>query len=257
MEGEGDEIKSKQPSKRGRTLKPSLIELEDDVLFFHRVLTGPKSWGIIRSKFLEGEPNSVWRKLYKNHMGDESFKTGKTTTRSVIETNELQTAYFVIENMAYYSKPCELKYVWISPEKSIYTYAFPKASPLLPFFKYAYSKIKQSGALQRVNSKWMKNTKSTNCDSNNSFEPITLNRIGSLIALVIMGVLFATVALIIEEYKMPFKDDVSSKGAAGGVKTFRMYFVKRLQRGREGVHKIKKMGPELKLSKQRSQRLFS
>ena len=33
MEGEGDEIKSKQPSKRGRTLKPSLFELEDDVLF--------------------------------------------------------------------------------------------------------------------------------------------------------------------------------------------------------------------------------
>ena len=178
--------------------------------------------------------------MFKSHMSDESFKTGETTTRSVIETNELQTAYFTIESMAYYSKPCELKYVWISPEKSLYTYAFPKASPLLPFFKYAYSKIRQSGALQRVNRKWMKNAKSINCDSNNSFEPITLNRIGSLIALVIMGVLFAIVALIIEVYKEPFKNDVSLKGEGGRVKNVGMYLVKRLQRGREGGHKIKK-----------------
>ena len=47
----------------------------------------------------------------------------------------------------------------------------------------------------------MKNTKSLNCDSGVSMEPITLNKIGSLIALVIMGLLFATVALIIEVFK--------------------------------------------------------
>ena len=144
-------------------------------------------------------------------MSDESFKTGKTTTQSVTETDELQTSYFTIEGMAYYSKPCELKYVWISPEKILYAYAFPKASPLLPFFKYAYSKIRQSGALQRVNGKWMKNAKSLNCDSSNSMEPITLNKIGSLIALVIMGVLFATVALIIEVFKTT-KNCNQSKG---------------------------------------------
>ena len=173
---------------------------------FYRVFTGPKEWGPIKSKFINGEPNSIWRRIYKNHMSEESFKTGETTTRSIIETNELQTAYFTIEGMAYYSKPCELKYVWISPEKSLYSYAFPKASPLLPFFKHAYSKIRQSGALQRVNRKWMKNTKSLNCDSGISMEPITLNKIGSLIALVIMGLLFATVALIIEV----FKDKIST-----------------------------------------------
>ena len=151
-------------------------------------------------------------------MSDESFKAGETMTQSVIETNELQTAYFPIKNMEYYSKPCELKYVWKSPEKSFYAYAFPKASPLLPFFKYAYSQIRQSGALQRVNRKWTKNAKSLNCDSNNSMEPITLNRIGSLIALVIMGVLFAIVALIIEKYKGPSMNDISSKEEGLGVK---------------------------------------
>ena len=174
-------------------------------------MTGPKEWVTIRSKFIDGEPNSVWRKMYKNHMSDESFKTGETATQSVIETNELLTAYFSIEGMAHFSKPCELKYVWISPENSIMTYAFPKGSPLLPFFKYAYSKIRQSGTLQRVNRKWMKNAKSLNCDSNDSMEPITLNRIGSLIALVIIGVLFGIVALIIEVYKGPVKIRKKSK----------------------------------------------
>ena len=161
-------------------------------------MTGPKEWATIGSKFIDGEPNSVWRKMYKNHMSDESFKTGEAATRSVIETNELKTAYFSIEGMAHFSKPCELKYVWISPENSVMSYAFPKGSPLLPFFKYAYSKIRQSGALQRINRKWAKNGESLNCDSNNSLEPITLKKVGSLIAVLIMGVLFAIVALIIE-----------------------------------------------------------
>ena len=164
-------------------------------------MTGPKEWGAISSLFIDGEPNSVWKKIYENHMSEESFKTGETTTRSIIETNELQTAYFTIEGMALYSKPCELKYVWTSPEKSFATYAFPKGSPLLPFFKHAYSKIRQSGALQRVKRKWMKKLKPVNCDSGNSMEPITLNKIGSLIVLVIIGVLFAIVALFIEVFK--------------------------------------------------------
>ena len=173
---------------------------------FCRVLTGPKKWGTIKTKFIHGEPNSLWRKMYKNHMSDESFKTAETTTQSIIATNELQTAYFPIEGMAYYSKPCELKYVWVSPETTLFSYAFPKASPLLPFFKYAYNNIRQSGGLQRVKEKWRKNAKSLNCDSGNSMEPITLNRIGSLIALVIIGVLFAIVALFIEV----FKDKIST-----------------------------------------------
>ena len=173
---------------------------------FCRVLTGPKEWGTINTKFIHGEPNSLWRKMYKNHMSEESFKTAETTTQSIIATNELQTAYLQIEFMAYYSKPCELKYVWVSPQNIFYSYAFPKASPLLPFFKYAYSKIRQSGGLHRVKGKWRKNAKSLNCDSGNSLEPITLNRIGSLIVLVIIGVLFAIVALFIEV----FKDKIST-----------------------------------------------
>ena len=162
-------------------------------------MTGPKEWTGLVSRFIDGEPESVWRKIYENQMSDESFTSGEPAAiESLLETNKFQTAFFTIEAMEYSSKPCELKFVWTSPEKYLASYAFPKGSPLLPFFKYAYSKIRQSGALQRINRKWAKNGESLNCDSNNSLEPITLKKVGSLIAVLIMGVLFAIVALIIE-----------------------------------------------------------
>ena len=131
-------------------------------------------------------------------MSEESFTSGGETEaiKSLLETNELLTAFFSIEAMDYYSKPCELKFVWKSPEKAISSFAFPKGSPLLPFFKHAYSKIGQSGALKRISRKWMKKGKPLNCDSN--MEPLTLKKIGSLIVLLIIGVLFAILALLIE-----------------------------------------------------------
>ena len=133
-------------------------------------------------------------------MSEESFTSGEEigAIKSLLETNELLTAFFTIEAMDYYSKPCELKFVWKSPEKYISSFAFPKGSPLLPFFKHAYSKIGQSGALERISRKWMKKGVPLNCDSDNSMEPLTLNKIGSLIALLIMGMIFAIVAFIIE-----------------------------------------------------------
>ena len=42
--------------------------------------------------------------------------------------------------------------------------------------------------------------------------------------------------------KGPSINDVSSMGKGGGVKNVRTYLVKRRQRGREGGHKIGKMG---------------
>ena len=133
-------------------------------------------------------------------MSEESFRSGEETGAigSLLETNEPLTAFFTIEAMDYYSKPCELKFVWKSPEKAISSFAFPKGSPLLPFFKHAYSKIGQSGALERISRKWMKKGIPLNCNSKNSIEPLTLNKIGSLIVLLIMGMIFAFVAFIIE-----------------------------------------------------------
>ena len=133
-------------------------------------------------------------------MSEESFTSGEEigAIKFLLETNELLTAFFTIEAMDYYSKPCELKFVWKSPEKAISSFAFPKGSPLLPFFKHAYSKIGQSGALKRISRKWMKKGKPLNCDSKNSMEPLTLKKIGSLIVLLIMGMVFAIVAFIFE-----------------------------------------------------------
>ena len=60
------------------------------------------------------------------------------------------------------------------------------------------NKLDMSGALERISRKWMKKGKPLNCNSKNSIEPLTLNKIGSLIVLLIMGMIFAIVAFIIE-----------------------------------------------------------
>ena len=146
---------------------------------FHRVLTSSKERTGIVFNFIYGEPNSVWSKIYKNHMSEESFTSGEETgaISSLLETNEPLTAFFTIEAMDYYSKPCELKFVWKSPEKAISSFAFPKGLPLLSFFKHVYCKIGQSGALERISRKWMKKGIPLNCTSKNSIEPLTVNKI--------------------------------------------------------------------------------
>ena len=92
-----------------------------DILFwisnFYRVLTGPKEWGAISSLFIDGEPNSVWKKIYENHMSDESFASSQTAAiESLLKTDGFKTVFFTVEDMAYFSEPCELKFVWL-PQK--------------------------------------------------------------------------------------------------------------------------------------------
>ena len=194
-------------------MKQSLKKIRDecttilDFLSFDRVLTSSKERTGIVFNFIYGEPTSVWGKIYKNHMSEESFKSGEEigAIKSLLETNQLLTAFFTIEAMDYYSKPCELKFVWKSPEKAISSFAFPKGSPLLPFFKHAYSKIRQSGNLERISIKWMKKGKPLNCHSNNSMEPLTLNKTGSLFVLLFMGMVFAIAAFIFEVSKLLFR----------------------------------------------------
>ena len=166
---------------------------------FYSVLTGPKQWGLTQ-KFLDAEPNSVWDHIHKNHMTDESFTSGESDAiDSIMKKKELLTAYFTIEAINFYSKPCQLKVAWTSSEKFEASFAFPKNSPLLPFFKYAYGKIKQSGALYRINEKWKQTGKSSNCNSKDSLSPISFNKIVSLISLLVFGIILSVITMVVEK----------------------------------------------------------
>ena len=162
-------------------------------------MTSPKEWGVAQ-KFLDAKPNSVWDQIFNNHMTDKSFTKGENDAiNTMMKKKELLAAYFSIEAMNYYSKPCQLKVAWKSSEKLQISFAFPKNSPLVPFFKYAYGKIKQSGALYRINEKWKKTGQSSNCDSKDSMSQISFNKIVSLIGLLVVGIILSIITIAVEK----------------------------------------------------------
>ena len=170
-------------------------------------MTSPKEWGVAQ-KFLDAEPNSVWDQIYNNHMTDESFTKGENDAiNTMMKKSELLTAYFSIDAMIYFSKPCQLKVAWKSSEKIQNSFAFPKNSPLVPFFKYAYGKIKQSGALYRINEKWKQTGNPSNCDSKDSMSPISFNKIVSLIGLLVCGIILSIITMVVENIYRRWMED--------------------------------------------------
>ena len=166
--------------------------------FSIRVLTGQKS-GSVALKFTTSKPNTVWNDIFKTHMTDESFKSSdREATETILEENDYLTQYSELEAMIYNSEPCKVKILWESPSKDLASIVFPKGSPLLPFFKNAYSQIRQTGVLLRLKEKWQQKESQGSCKSMDSLEPISINKIISLIALLLFGLCFSIIILAIE-----------------------------------------------------------
>ena len=72
-----------------------------------------------------------------------------------------------------------------------------KGSPLLPFFNHAYNKLRQNGAMARIKAKWEDKDNSLKCEAN-SLEPISIEKIGSLLLMMLSGIVFATFIFILE-----------------------------------------------------------
>ena len=89
--------------------------------------------------------------------------------------------------------------MFLSSGKLHSSFAFPKGSPLLPFFKHAYNKIRQTGTLHRHSKKWRTQDESIGCDSKNELTSISFNKIVSLIALLLLGIFLALVTIMFEK----------------------------------------------------------
>ena len=76
-------------------------------------------------------------------------------------------------------------------------------SPLVPFFKHAYNKLKQSGSLHRIRQKWRGMENTAKCDTASDLRPISFHKIVSLIALLCFGIWLALITLIIEKKFQP------------------------------------------------------
>ena len=75
--------------------------------------------------------------------------------------------------------------------------ALLKGSPLLPFFNYAYNKLRQNGALTRMKAKWEDKENSLKCEAN-SLEPISIAKMGSLLWMMLSGMGLAFITFILE-----------------------------------------------------------
>ena len=76
--------------------------------------------------------------------------------------------------------------------------ALPKGSPLLPFFNHAYNKLRQNGAMARIKAKWEDKDNSLKCEAN-SLEPISIEKMGSLLVMLLSGMGLASIILILEK----------------------------------------------------------
>ena len=74
-----------------------------------------------------------------------------------------------------------------------------QGSPLLPFFNYAYNKLRQNGALTRLKAKWEDKDNSLKCEAN-SLEPISIEKMGSLLLMMFSGIVLASFIFILETF---------------------------------------------------------
>ena len=140
-------------------------------------------------------------------MSDESFVSGfghqSGPVRMVSQEDGPLTAFSYLHDMP----PCMLKVLWKSPGPEYQSFAFQKDSPILPFFKHVYSKIRQSGILYKLKEKWKPKGKEYICSSRRDIlKPISLNKVGSILALLLIGGVIAAATLAFEYiYEARFK----------------------------------------------------
>lgn len=137
-------------------------------------------------------------------MTDESFMD-IDIAREKLDEESFLTFFTLVEGEIYIAKPCALKVLWSAPIGIQESFAFPKGSPLLPFFKHTYQKIRQSGALDRSREKWKQKDKPSKCVNKNTTKPIYFEKVASLIVLLFFGTIFAFSVLLLEKIFMPSK----------------------------------------------------
>ena len=97
-----------------------------------------------------------------------------------------------------YNRSCDLLFPSFSnlpTENNLYL----TGSPLLPFFNHAYNRIRQNGALARIKAKWEDKDKSLKCEGD-SLEPISIEKMGSLLLMVLGGIILASCIFILENF---------------------------------------------------------
>ena len=131
-------------------------------------MTGSKS-GTTGMTFLQAKPHSVWWYIYKNHMTEDSFKGEMASLKAADDADEQLAAYSSLNTIQYYMKsnnrPCGMRVLWTSRQPFNYAFAFPKHSPLIPYFNHVYQFTKERGLYFGLKKQWGMVYDDSNCAS--------------------------------------------------------------------------------------------
>ena len=92
---------------------------------------------------------------------------------------------------------CGIRTLWVSPQRDMNAFAFPKNSSLLPFFNHIYHQMQEIGLLKRLNGQWAPFANQKSCN-HVEFEGISIKKTILLFAILLCGVLFAAIILVFE-----------------------------------------------------------
>ena len=86
---------------------------------------------------------------YPNQHTDDSSFMGYIKGMELLISSEEEITLFhnphILKSTLMNNEKCRLKVVWISPQSTPCSFAFPKKSPILPFFNYIYHQLAETG----------------------------------------------------------------------------------------------------------------
>ena len=172
------------------------VNIATQIIYFCRVYSNGKSVSYTQV-LISSPPGSTWNTIYKNHMDENSYGSVWDLMPKMIHSEEKMTIFSSLAYLLFTSPdPCSVKIAWKSKGGFLETFAFPKNSSILPFFKKAYIKMRETGTWSQINLHW-RLKKAIDCKSAD-FEPVSIYQNASLIVLLIGGIIFAAFSIIFE-----------------------------------------------------------
>ena len=169
-------------------------------LFYCRILTSVRS-GTAATRFTQAKPDSVWWKIYKNHMTENSFIDQGPSLRAVHHSDEQLAAYVTLDSIQNYMNtnyPCGMNIVWKSHQPVYYSFAFTKRHPLIPYFNHVFKQIKERGLHFLSKKQWNMIYDKSKCASNTKVEKVPFPKIVLPYTLVACGILMSLIIVMIE-----------------------------------------------------------
>ena len=133
-------------------------------------------------------------------MTEDNFMDWNSAFKMMKTSKEEITLFASLTFSQFFDKEfCSLKAVWKSPQKSPLAYAFPKRSPLTPFFNHVLLKLKESGAIEMLKKKW-EYPYNLDCSVQNSdeFERVSAKKVVLILVIFGSSVILSLICVVIE-----------------------------------------------------------